>query len=527
MLARAESARRSVLIVEDEQIVALDLQQTLRGLGYEVFAIAATADEAISRVSERRPDLVLMDIRIKGKRDGIETAEELNDRFSIPVVFLTAHADAGTIERAKLVEPWGYLVKPVKVAELHGIIELALYRHQLAARLRELQKRLEFADRLASLGTMAAGVAHEINNPLAVVMANAAFLAEDLGTLVAPLPSDSRERERIAASVADIQSAAKRIERIVSDLRAFSQPKESSEPREPTDVRRCIEWAVRATAHEYRHRAKLTTEIGALPALDADEMKLGQVLINLLLNAAHSIPPGNAARNEVNLIARTEASGRALIEVKDTGGGIPEALRERIFEPFFSTKAPGGGTGLGLSICHGIITAMGGEISVDSELGKGTAFRVFLPAATPRAPTRALPVELAAPVRGRILVIDDEEMILRMITRTLRGHEVHCTASAREALRWIDAGQEFDLILSDLMMPTMSGMELYQELVARQPELASRVIFVTGGAATQKMEAFLRSTRNHCLEKPFDRVALLNVVKEHLARFGARRGGDS
>src|SRR6185369_10074818 len=176
------------------------------------------------------------------------------------------------------------------------------------------------------------------------------------------------------------------------------------------------------------------------------------------------------------------------------------------------------------SICHGIITAMGGEINVDSEPGKGTVFRIFLPAARPRAWMRALPVEPEAPVRGRILVIDDEEMILRMITRTLREHEVHCTASAREALSWIDAGREFDLILSDLMMPTMSGMEFYQELVARHPEQASRVIFVTGGATTQKMEAFLRSIRNRCLEKPFDRALMLNAVKEHLARFGARGG---
>src|SRR6185369_2574997 len=351
MLAHAQSQRCSVLIVEDEQIVALDLQQTLEGLGYEALAIAATADEAISRVNERRPDLVLMDIRIKGKRDGIEVAQELSTRFSIPVVFLTAHADAGTVERAKLVEPSGYLVKPVKVAELHTVIELSLYKHQVAAHLRELQKQLEFADRLASLGTMAAGVAHEINNPLAVVMANAAFLAEDLGTFDPAVPTDGRERDKILASIADIQSAAKRMERIVSDLRAFSQPKGASQLNEPTDVRRCIEWAVRATAHEYRHRAKLTTEIAALPPLDADEMKLGQVLINLLLNAAHSIAPGNADRNEVNVSARTDPRGRALIEVRDTGSGIPDALRERIFEPFFSTKAPGTGTGLGLSIC--------------------------------------------------------------------------------------------------------------------------------------------------------------------------------
>jgi len=644
MLARAQSQPRSVLIVEDEQIVALDLQQTLTGLGYDAFAIAATADEAIARASERRPDLALMDIRIKGKRDGIEVAEELRDLFSIPVVFLTAHGDTATIERAKLVEPWGYLVKPVKVAELYSVIELALHKHQIEARLRErerwfsttlrsigdailsvdlagrvtfmnpaaetlmgvdapsaigmpvqailqlidrppeaespvltalreqhlvelhegnlrnlatgasrvisdsatpvllneqvlgavmvfrdvteqkkLQKRLEFADRLASLGTMAAGVAHEINNPLAVVLANTAFLTEDLGALDLAVASGTTRRESINSSITDIESAAKRIERIVSDLRVFSQPSDPSDPSEQTDVRRCIEWAVRATAHEFRHRAKLTTEIGALPPLDADELRLGQVLINLLLNAAHSIPPGNADQNEVSISARTDPGGRALIEVRDTGGGIPESLLERIFEPFFSTKPTGAGTGLGLSICHGIIGAMGGEIRVDSEIGKGSVFRVFLPVAAPRAQTTAPPVARTAPIRGRILVLDDEEMIVRTLTRMLREHEVHGTTSAREALSLLEAGQEFDLILSDLMMPTMSGMAFYEHLLARHPAYTSRVVFVTGGAMTPRMEAFLQSLPNRHLEKPFDKKALLEVVREHLERVSPGR----
>jgi len=628
---------RSVLIVEDEQIVALDLQQTLHDLGYEVFAIASSAEEAIARASERRPDLVLMDIRIKGQRDGIEAAEVLHTQFSIPVVFLTAHTNPATIERAKRVEPAGYLVKPVKVAELRSVIEVALHKHEIDTRLRErerwfsttlrsigdailavdlagritfmnpaaevltgmdarsamgqpvqsvlqlsdrpagespvltalrqeqlvelheaslrnvatgacrvisdsatpvrldeqllgavmvfrdvteqkqLQKRLELADRLVSLGTMAAGVAHEVNNPLAVVLANAGFVAEDLSALGVSSLDEAKRRQSMVAAVRDIQSAAGRIERIVADLRAFCQSAVQPERSGQTDIRRCIEWAVRATAHEFRDRATVKTDIASVPPVHADEMRLGQVLINLLVNAAHATAPGNEQGNEVTITARTESTGRAVIEVRDTGTGIPSAVIERIFEPFFTTKSHGQGTGLGLSICHGIVVAMGGEIKVDSELGKGTVFRVFLPAAKPRAAEPATPAARELQVRGRILVVDDEEMMLRALTRVLHEHEVRFTASAEQALSWLDAGQTFDLILSDLIMPTMTGMEFYEKLLARHPELAPRVIFMTGGTITPRANAFLLSIPNARLEKPFNAVELQKMVRERLA----------
>jgi nitrogen-specific signal transduction histidine kinase/CheY-like chemotaxis protein len=386
---------------------------------------------------------------------------------------------------------------------------------------KKLQEQLELSDRLAALGTMAAGVAHEINNPLAVVLANAGFLAEDLGEL--GHPGEATRLESVSASIVDLRSAANRIERIVSDLRTFSQPALKTDPTKPTDLRRCIEWAVRTTAHEFRHRATVKTDIVGAPCARADEMRLGQVLINLLINAAHAISPGNADQNQVTVTARVDPSGRAAIEVRDTGEGIPSVVLRRIFEPFFTTKPGGQGTGLGLSICQGIIVAMGGEINVDSEPGKGTVFRIFLPMASPRAPSTMAPVEETPSVRGRLLVIDDEEMILRALARILEEHEVHCTASAREALCWIDAGQEFDLILSDLMMPTMTGMEFYETLLARHPQLAPRVVFVTGGAITPRANAFLQSVPNDRLAKPFDKASLRKLIRERLAQ-GALRG---
>jgi nitrogen-specific signal transduction histidine kinase/CheY-like chemotaxis protein len=393
---------------------------------------------------------------------------------------------------------------------------------------RKLQKRLELADRLASLGTMAAGVAHEINNPLAVVVANATFLAEDLSELGRSDPSDAERLDGMAATIADLRSAADRIGRIAADLRAFSVPAVKTDQTEQTDIRQCIEWAMRATAHEFRHRATLTTDIAAVPPVNVDEMRLGQVLINLLVNAAHAIPPGAADRNQVTVAAQTDTSGRAVIEVRDTGAGISSSVIEHIFEPFFTTKPAGQGSGLGLSICHGLIVAMGGEIQVDSTPDKGTVFRVLLPVAMPRAPSTAPPIaQTPPPVRGRVLVIDDEEMILRVLTRILHDQDVHCTASAQEALSLLDSGQEFDLILSDLMMPTMTGMQFYEILLERHPELATRVVFMTGGVITPNVNAFLQSVSNPRLEKPFDGASLVKMVRTRVAEVRARGTGQA
>jgi len=639
----------SILVVEDEQIVALDLQQTLREFGYDAFAIASSSEAAVARAAERCPDLVLMDIRIKGAGDGVDTAAILQERYGVPVVFLTAHADEGTIDRAKRVEPLGYLVKPVKASELRSVVEVALYKHGMERRLRErerwfsttlqsiadaviavdlagrvtfmnavaesltgvgadaavgraigevlqivehgrgvespvlaalregravslqegtlrnrssgdhrvisdsaapvladgqtlgavmvfrdvteqkrLQKQLELADRLASLGTMAAGVAHEVNNPLAAVVANAGFLAEELSAAA----GDGFDVARMGAmreALQDIQSGARRIGRIVSDLCAFSRPPSGAVG--DVDLGRCVEWALRTTAHEFRNRARVRREAQDAPRVRADETRLGQVLINLLVNAAHAIPPGDADRNEVVVATRTDADGRAVLEVRDTGAGIPPDAIARIFDPFFTTKPVGEGTGLGLSICHGIVASLGGEIRVESEVGRGTAVYVTLcPAGAAHAPAGAV-VEPERARAGRILVVDDEEMVLRALRRILAAHDVECATSAKDALARIDAGPPFDLILTDLMMPTMTGIEFYESLLSRSPDLARRTVFMTGGTVTARIEAFFQSVPNVCIEKPFEVSALLRLVHELLpgravegAEAGARGG---
>jgi two-component system cell cycle sensor histidine kinase/response regulator CckA len=548
----------SILVVEDEAIVARDIQTTLRDLGYEVLDTAGSCEEAIHRASIRCPDLVLMDIRIQGRRDGIETAEMLRRRFRIPVVFLTAYADDTTIERAKRAQPYGYLVKPIKSNELRSVVEVSLYKHEIDTRLRErerwfsttlrsigdavvstdvegrvtfmntvaevltgwhteeavgrpledvlrlaredshlevespirralregkvarageriallardgaerpideiaapiidegdllgavmvfrdvseqrqLQRQIELADRLASVGTMAAGMAHEVNEPMTQVMSSVRHVAEQLAAHKAELhalfsdeayASVFKRLEDIQRTLEEADLGANRVTKIASELRTFAKPPSNHE--RPIDLRQVLSWAGEVVAHEIRSRAALAMEVGNVPLVNADEARLGQVFINLLLNAAQAIAPGHVKDNEVRVTARTTTDGRAVVEVRDTGCGIPADLLGRIFDPFFTTKSVGTGTGLGLSICHGIVRSLGGEIQVESQVGKGSLFRVLLPA-SPAVPTSLTPANGVAPAgqTGRVLVVDNEPLVCTANRRALQPeHQVTC-----------------------------------------------------------------------------------------------------
>jgi PAS domain S-box-containing protein len=239
---------------------------------------------------------------------------------------------------------------------------------------KQMQAKLVVAERMASLGTLAGGVAHEINNPLSYVLSNLRFVS---GELADPdfLPPGERLAEAKQVLGEAIQGAD-RVRRIVEDLRVFARPREQVGP---VDVRRVFELAIKIAAGQIRHRARLVKDYADLPPVQADESRLSQVVLNLLVNAAQAIPEGRPSENEIRLVTRRHAADRVAIEVSDTGCGIPPELKDRIFEPFFTTKQVGVGTGLGLSICHGIVRSMGGEITVESEMGKGSTFRVLLP----------------------------------------------------------------------------------------------------------------------------------------------------
>jgi CheY-like chemotaxis protein len=259
-----------------------------------------------------------------------------------------------------------------------------------------------------------------------------------------------------------------------------------------------------------------------VPPVLGNAHRVGQVFLNLLVNAARAIPPGEPGKHLVQATTALDPDGRVRIEISDTGAGIPADVLPRIFDPFFTTRAIGKGLGLGLAIVHGIVTDLDGEVVVRSEPGLGSTFTVLLPPARHGAALAAIrplltpePMPAVLPVPGEgtdILVIDDEPMVGRAITRMLSPpHRVACVGSAAEALALLPT-RRFDTIVCDLMMPEMTGMELYERMLAETPALAARMVFLTGGAFTREAAEFLESVPNPRLEKPFTPAQLRAVV---------------
>jgi CheY-like chemotaxis protein len=254
----------------------------------------------------------------------------------------------------------------------------------------------------------------------------------------------------------------------------------------------------------------------------ANEARLEQVVINLLMNAAQAVPEARAEANEIRLTVRDDGRGHAVLEVADNGEGIPPEVRSRIFDPFFTTKPVGVGTGLGLSICHGIVMSLGGQIRVESELGAGTTFRVVLPTTDPledEAPTEARETPLPSHKRRAHVLVVDDELPIATTMRELLGleHEIFIATGAREALAVIRSGANFDVIFCDLMMPGMSGVDLYEQLRVQSPGLERKIVFMTGGAFTTRAAEFLASVDNRRIEKPFSLGLLERIVREMAA----------
>jgi PAS domain S-box-containing protein len=382
---------------------------------------------------------------------------------------------------------------------------------------KQMEGRLVLADRMSSLGMLAGMIAHDINNPLAYVLANLHTLeSEVLPRLVLP----ASEQKEVHELVGDAQVGASRAREIVQQLRMFSFSDRQT-LLVPLEVHRVLESALRLAGNELRHRARLVRDYREPLTVQGNEGQLGQVFVNLLVNAAQAIAEGSVESNEVRVVTRP-LNGQVVIEVHDTGSGIPADRLARVFEPFFTTKPAGVGTGLGLSICRDIVVGMGGRLELESQVGQGSVFRVILPAAeAPHVPVRQEPQpepQRAPGRRGRILIVDDEPMVSQAIRRALqREHEVLTLTSACEAHSRLTAGEQFDLILCDLMMPEMSGMDLHAALERVSPGQAARMVFLTGGAFTPRAREFLGHLKNPMVEKPFVPKELQALVRSLLS----------
>jgi PAS domain S-box-containing protein len=361
------------------------------------------------------------------------------------------------------------------------------------------QKALQFqfaaAERLATVGTLAAGVAHEINNPLSSVISNLEFVLEEIRRLFA---SDPQPSAPVMAAASEALQGADRVSAIIRDLMAFSHPRAEAGQ---VDVERALDLAVNMAVPEIRHHARVVKEYGRVPLARGDASRLGQVFLNVLVNAAQAIPTGRPDDHEIRIATRLQGD-RIVVSVRDTGTGMPPEVLRRIFEPFYSTKPVGSGTGLGLYTSLAAVRAMGGDIAAESEPGGGSTFTIVLPS-LPLPGAHPPVVAPSGARRARVLIIDDEPLVVAEVARELAAeHEVRHAPDGQAGLDALAMEGPYDVVLCDLEMPGMSGAAVHEALRRRDPETAARMIFLTDGAFTPESRAFLEATRSRLIEKP-------------------------
>jgi two-component system NtrC family sensor kinase len=371
----------------------------------------------------------------------------------------------------------------------------------------KMEQQLLVTSKLASIGELAAGVAHEINNPLTAIMGYAQLLVTDEN-----MPATARE------DLDKIFRQSQRAARIVQNLLTFARG-HALESR-PVSINELILKTLDMRNYEHNvSNIEVRTELAdSLPEIWVDETQIQQVLLNIIVNAEQAL----SARGRGTILVTTgQMQDRIRIVIADDGPGIPADVLDRLFDPFYTTKEVGKGTGLGLSVCHGIVTRHGGRIYAESEEGRGAAVTIELPVT--RKPAPAAGHETVSPVSGvdripvikKVLVVDDEVVIRDILMRILteKGYKVETASTGLEGLNKIEAG-EYDAYLLDIKMPGIDGKDMYELIGKKSTDLAERVIFITGDTVTRSTQDFLESTGRLYMSKPLDFNRLLNHLSE-------------
>jgi CheY-like chemotaxis protein len=377
-------------------------------------------------------------------------------------------------------------------------------------------ERMLQTERLTAMGSLAVGVAHQLNNPLAYVLANINFLAEELPAFIRELapqmtPAQTTRLAELSSAMSDAREGAERVARLVRDLRAFSPTKE--EQRERVDVHTLLESACSVVESDLRERGHLVKAWDAVAPVEASPSRLGQVFLAILLNAARAIRESSSSR-EIRVRTHME-DAMVVVEISDTGIGMSPDVQSHIFDPFYTRGAPGEGTGLGLTSALATVDALGGTITVESAEGRGATFRVKLPAIV-ESGTRELapsspPEEERKP---RMLIVDDELTLLSSLRRALgREVDVVLAGSAKEALAVLEHDDRFDVVLCDIIMPDVTGIELFERISSNFPALRDRFVFMTGGAPSAAMQRHIDEAGVPRLEKPFDLRDLRRFIR--------------
>ena len=511
-----------ILIVDDELANVRLLERLLQQTGYRNLVTTTDPRQVRGLYDELHPDLILLDLMMP-HLDGVAVMGELAipAEAYVPILVLTADVTMAAKQRALAAGAKDFLTKPFDRIEVllriknlldtrSLYLELERQNRSLEAIVAERTQRLLQSEKVATMGSLLAGVAHELNNPLAVLTGHAHLLRE------------GAKDESLASRAEKIQAAADRCARIVKNFLALARQRPPE--RGAVSVNMVIQGALEMLAYELRtDSVEVTCEFAAgLPPLWADSHQLHQVLVNLIANAHHAMrkQPRPAPRR-IRLTSQLDREHqRVRLTVADTGPGIAPEIREKIFEPFFTTKPAGEGTGLGLSLCRGIIEEHGGTISIQSEPGQGATFVIELPLVERATTEAAGPAMETLPLVGarRVLVVDDEVEIAHMLKEilTTSGHEVDMAFDGAEGLDVLRHGR-YDLILSDTKMPTLDGTGFYRQLTSEFPDLCHRIIFLTGDVLDRAKREFLESTGAPFLMKPFDVADVRRLVHRVLA----------
>jgi signal transduction histidine kinase len=514
----------SILIVDDEVANTVLLDRLLREAGYSRLQTTTDPRQVLELYRTGRPDLILLDL-LMPHLDGIQVMEQLRPHVGqddyVPVLVLTADATLESKRRALAAGATDFLTKPFDYMELVLRVRTLLRTRSLHRALRRQNERLEAevrertqqlleAERLATMGNLLAGVAHELNNPLSVILGHAQLLTKNV--------TDNQTRVRAGK----INEAAARCTRIVRNFLTMARRRAPERTQVALD-QLCRE-TVELLAYELRVQdIEVECDLAPdAPSVWADGHQLQQVLVNLITNAQHAMrdaPPPRRLRLTTRYDAGRE---RVAVSVSDTGPGIAPEIQGRIFEPFFTTKPDGLGTGLGLALCRGFIEAHGGTIRVETPPGGGATFVIDLPLGAPvRAAGEEVP-QAGPPVAGRrILVVDDEPDVAGLLAEVLAldGHVVDIAANGADAIKMLTA-TSYDLIVSDSGMPMLSGPELYAAVEQRRPDLVGRFIFITGDALNAKTVEFLERIKAPRLSKPVSIDSVRGLVREVLLARG-------
>jgi signal transduction histidine kinase len=475
-------ATTRIVVIEDEQIVSKDIQFRLKRFGYEIAGAAASGEEAVALVAETLPDLVMMDVMLKGDMTGTEAAEIIRRDYAIPVIYLTAYADQATLNQAKITEPYGYVLKPFDERELQTAIEMALYKSHSEKEKQKLKEQLLQAQKLEAIGHLTTGVAHNFNNALNVIIGNLELARLKANDQILPYLDRSQKASEGAA-------------RIVDGLMAFCRKRNMK--KEVFDTCGVALTASDMCRQSLKGEVSLSVDAPAEPLLAAgDDNHIQQVVLNLCLNARDALEEVQRKDHNPQIsvsITKVDKAGAlySCIRVHDNGIGMSEETKQHIFEPFFTTKAVDRGTGLGLATAYGIVNDHGGWIECTTQKDIGSTFGVYLPLVDGIAPEgKKSENELSKAAvsktntQGRsetVLVVEDEELVRLTATELLKykGYEVIEAVDGRDGwAKFIEHHDQIDLVMLDLSMPWISGLELLEKILKHDPQ--TRVIIVTG-----------------------------------------------